>query len=211
MHECREFLAIIALVLLPGVAAAQAAVPETSNVTPVAGGTALEQMLALGPEGRALATRAGLWDVTFTSWSKSGAAPVTVNGLVADRRMIGPILQEVLHPASDTAGLSFTRIDYLTFNRLQGRWDYVSMDTRVPNGLMPAWSFDRGTEDQIVVTFQPFAVTGAGPEVRGQMLRMEQVITRQGPDHDVKDQYFILADGVGTKWLAKRYVYTRRP
>ena len=211
MLDRRQLLAIItSLNLLLGVAAAQTTAPETSNAVPVTGGTALERMLALGPEGQALTKRTGVWDVTFTSWSKPGANPDTVNGLVAERQMIGPILQEVPHPASDTSGPSFTRIDYLTFNRLQGRWDYVSMDTRVPNGLMPAWSFDRGTDDQIVVTFQPFAITGAGSEVRGQMLRMEQVITRQGPDHEVKDQYFILADGVGTKWLAKRYVYTRR-
>ena len=208
----RQLLAIItSLALLLGVAAVQTAAPETSNAVPATAGTALEHMLTPGPEAQALAKRAGIWDVTFMSWSKPGANADTVNGLVAERQMIGPILQEILHPVSDTAGPSFTRIDYLTFNRLQGRWDYVSMDTRVPNGLMPAWSFERWPGDQIVLTFQPFAITGAGPEVRGQMLRMEQVNTRQGPDHEVKDQYFILADGVGTKWLAKRYVYTRRP
>ena len=204
-------IACVSLSLLPGDAPAQAAEPVTSNVALVSGGTALERMLALGPEGQALTKRTGVWDVTYTSWSKPGANPDTVNGLVAERQMIGPILQEILHPASDAPGPSFTRIDYLTFNRVLSRWDYVSMDTRVPNGLMPAWSFERGSEEQIVLTFQPFAITGAGPEVRGQMLRMEQVITRQGPDHEVKDQHFILADGIGTKWLAKRYVYTRRP
>lgn len=214
MLKRRQFLAITAgSALLPGVAAAQAVKPEASDVVPVpaTGGTALEHMLALGPEGQALAKRAGVWDVTFTSWSKPGAAPVTVDGLVAERQMIGPMLQESLGPAPKTPGSSFTRIDYLTFNRITSRWDYVSMDTRVPNGLMPAWSFDRGSAEQIVVTFQPFAIAGAGAEVRGQMIRMEQVITRQGPDREVKDQYFILADGVGTKWLSKSYAYTRRP
>ena len=204
MLERRQFITIFAgLALLPCIAAEQAAAPGS-------GGTALEQMLALGAEGPALAQRAGVWDVTFTSWGKPGAAPVTVDGVVAERQMIGPILQEVLYPASNTPGPSFTRIDYLTFNRITSRWDYVSMDTRVPNGLMPAWSFERGSEEQIVVTFQPFAITGVGAEVKGKMIRMEQVITRQGPDHEVKDQYFILADGVGTKWLSKRYDYTRR-
>ena len=43
------------------------------------------------------------------------------------------------------------------------------------------------------------------------MVRMEQIIIRQDADHEVKDQYFTLADGVDTKWLAKRYSYTRRP
>jgi hypothetical protein len=26
----------------------------------------------------------------------------------------------------------------------------------------------------------------------------------------VKDQYFTMADGTGTRWLAHRYTYTRR-
>jgi len=43
------------------------------------------------------------------------------------------------------------------------------------------------------------------------MTRMEQVIIRQDADHEVKDQYFTPADGTGTKWLAKRYSYVRRP
>ncbi|WP_258181855.1 MULTISPECIES: hypothetical protein [Burkholderia] len=38
---------------------------------------------------------------------------------------------------------------------------------------------------------------------------MEQVIARKDPDHQTKDQYFILADGSGTRWLAHRYDYQR--
>ena len=43
---------------------------------------------------------------------------------------------------------------------------------------------------------------------RGQ--RIEQIITEDGPDHEIKDQYFTLADGTGTRWLAHRYDYRRR-
>ncbi len=39
---------------------------------------------------------------------------------------------------------------------------------------------------------------------------MTQAITLQGPDRDMKEQYFLLADGTGTKWLAHKYEYTRR-
>ncbi len=42
------------------------------------------------------------------------------------------------------------------------------------------------------------------------MLRMFQIITYGEPDRDVKDQYFVLADGTGTKWLAHQYAYKRR-
>lgn len=42
------------------------------------------------------------------------------------------------------------------------------------------------------------------------MLRMTQAITLLDPDRDVKEQFFLLADGSGTKWLAHRYEYKRR-
>ncbi|MFM0476431.1 hypothetical protein PQR29_20945 [Paraburkholderia strydomiana] len=38
---------------------------------------------------------------------------------------------------------------------------------------------------------------------------MEQVIARDGRDHETKDQYFILANGTGKRWLAHRYDYLR--
>ena len=211
MLERRQLFPIAAgLVLLPGVAAAQAAAPVTSNAVPATGGTAAEQMLALGPEAQALAARAGLWDMTQTNWSSPGAAPVTIPGLAAERHMIGPFLGEVVHPGPDSSAAPFTRLDYLTLNRVIGRWDYVSMDTRSSNGIMTAWSLGRDPADRIDLVFQPLAIAGGGSEIKGQMLRMEQIITHEGPDRDMKDQYFTLADGVGTKWLARRYAYVRR-
>lgn len=84
------------------------------------------------------------------------------------------------------------------------------MDTRAPVGIMPAWSFTRGEDARIVLTFQPFAIAGAGSDVTGQMLRMDTVLMYQSPDRDVKDQHFIMADGTGTMWLAHRYAYLRR-
>ena len=165
----------------------------------------------LGPEGKALAQRAGVWDVTFTSWDKPGAAPVTTTGLMAERQMIGPMLQEMLHMAPGAPGPPFTRVDDLTFNRLEGRWNYMSMDTRVPNGMMSAWSLDHDPAERVFVSFQPFATTGSGPDATGQMFRMEEIIIREDANHDRKDQYFTPASGSPTKWLAKRYSYTRRP
>ena len=43
------------------------------------------------------------------------------------------------------------------------------------------------------------------------MLWMFQAIIYEAPDRDVKQQYFILADGTGTTWLAHQYAYRRRP
>ncbi len=84
----------------------------------------------MSAENQALAKRAGRWDATFTSWAKPGAQPEVTSGLIADRRMYGEMLQEVLRPGPAARVPAFVRVDDLTFNRLEGRWDYVSMDSR---------------------------------------------------------------------------------
>lgn len=165
----------------------------------------------LGPEGKIIAQRVGIWDVTETVWASPKAAPVTTTGLVAERVMMGSLLQEFIRPPSDAAHKEIKRTDLLSYNRVEGRWDYVSFDTRVPVGLMPAWSSVPGDGATIDLTFAPFAIPGTGTEVTGQMLRMEQVIKYTDADHDEKDQYFTLADGTATKWLVRRYSYVRRP
>ena len=198
--------------LVTGIPVAGTALAQTAPSAVAPGGLlANDRLIQLGPEGQALAKRAGTWDASFTSWDKPGAAPVTTSGLMAEREMIGPMLEERLHPVPGSSGPSWTRIDDITFNRTEGRWDYMSMDTRVAAGMMSAWSLDHDPAERIFVSFLPFSTPGEGSSVTGQMLRMEQVIIRQDDDHDVKDQYFTVADGVGTKWLAKRYSYVRRP
>ena len=197
----RRSAAAAALALLLLSAAASAQQPPS----------AAQRLNEPGPDAQALAQRAGLWDVTETLWDSPGAAPLVTTGLVAERRMAGTVLQEVVRPADDAAGRDPKRIDYLYFNRVEGRWDYVSMDMRAPVGIMPAWSYDHGEGGRIEVAFAPLTRAGAGPDVTGQMLRMLQVITYAGPDQDTKDQFFVLADGTGARWLAHRYAYKRRP
>lgn len=172
--------------------------------------TATERLNQPGPQALALARRAGTWDVTFTNWDAPGAEPTQVVGLVAERRMMGPMLEEVLRPEPNFSGNPFVRVDDLTFNPVEGRWQYMSMDSRVPFGIMTAASLDPDPEQRIFVSFTPFATTGDGPVASGQMFRMEQVIQRQDADHETKDQYFTVAGGAPVKWLAKRYTYTRR-
>ena len=199
MLQRRNMLAtMLATGLLPSAASAQETRPASVRLNEP------------GPENQALVQRAGLWDVTETWWDRPGAAPVTTTGLVAERRMVGSVLQELVRPLADTAAQDIRRIDYMHFKRVEGVWNYVSMDMRAPVGIMPAWSLDRGADGRIDLIFAPLTIAGGGPEVSGQMLRITQAITYPDPDRDVKDQVFLLADGTGTKWLAHRYDYKRR-
>ncbi|MCB8877806.1 DUF1579 domain-containing protein [Acidisoma silvae] len=164
-----------------------------------------------GSEADFLERRAGLWDLRETVWAAPGAHPTTSTGLVAERVMIGSLLQEFIRPLADMARVSVKRTDLLCYNRLDGRWDYVSFDTRDPVGLMPAWSLSRGDLNQIELSFAPLAVAGVGKDSTVSFLRLRQLTISDGPDRDRKDQYFTLADGTATEWLAHRYQYVRRP
>lgn len=171
--------------------------------------SAMARMNELGPENSRMAQRVGTWDVVLTSWASPGATPTTTRA-VAKRKMIGQALQEIITYPRTAGGVESQRLDYLSFQRVEGRWKYVSLDTRVPAGLMPAYSFGRGEAGRITVVFEPFAFPVPGTAVVGQMLSMDQVIMEQGRNRDTKDQRFMLADGTGRMWLANRYEYTRR-
>lgn len=202
MPERRDVLALgLGALLMPRLASAQA----TSGTA-----SASERLNAPGPEAEALARRVGVWDVVETVWDAPGTAPNVSTGLVAERVMIGSLLQEFLRPPSDAGHRDVKRTDLLSYNRVEGRWSYVSFDARAPVGLMPAWSTGPGDGTAIELDFAPFAVPGPGAEVTGQLLRMAQVVRFLGRDRDAKDQYFTLADGSATKWLAHRYEYARR-
>jgi hypothetical protein len=163
-----------------------------------------------GPEAKDLAGRVGVWDVVFTIWAAPGAEPVVTRGLVAERTMIGPFLQEVMRPAPGSPGPDFRRIDYLSYDRVEGRWKYVSLDTRFPAGIMPAWSFSGARDGKLTLQFEPLGFVGFAQEVEGRLTRSDMVITRAGADRELKQQHFIKADGTGVEWLAVQYEYTRR-
>lgn len=191
MMERRNFFALaLAAVLLPAAALAQQA--------PVS----FKRQRGIGPQNSQLAQRVGIWDVVETVGGAPGAAP-TINKLVAERKMVGPFLQETIRPALGSAQV--LRLDYLSFHPGEGRWKYVSMDTRAPVGIMSAASFGTGKPGRIDLTFEPLT-----DPTSGQLLQMNQLVTLQDANHDRKDQRFVVADGKGTT-ATHQYVYTRRP
>jgi hypothetical protein len=124
--------------------------------------------------------------------------------------MVGVFLQEIMTPAPGSSVPPFQRIAYLGYNRVEGRWQYVSLDTRFPVGIMPAWSFDAQNARQLTLMFEPIAFVGLGSEVEGRMTRSNLIISRNTDDHDRAQQFFVRADGTGRPWLAVQYDYTRK-
>jgi hypothetical protein len=163
-----------------------------------------------GPEAQALARRAGLWDVTITFKPTADAKPIILDGLIAERKMVGLFLEETIRPGPGSTVPDFRRISYLTYNRVEGRWQYVSLDTRFPAGLMPAYSPDKGVDGKITFQFESLAFAGFGSDVEGWMLRSDYVILPHSNDDEVAQQHWTRADGSERQWLAVEYRYRRR-
>jgi hypothetical protein len=181
---------------------------DTRKVTKP-GQSAAERMLVPDAQGAALIQRAGTWNVVSTLRLTPDAPPIVRKDVMADRRMVGPYLEEVMKPVASSASPGFRRIAYLTYSRVEGRWQYVSIDTRFPVGIMPAYSFGKETPGKIELEFQPIAFVGLGPDVEGRMVRSNFVISWDSLDRETARQFWIAADGTGQQWLAVQYDYAR--
>ncbi|TKR29315.1 DUF1579 domain-containing protein [Luteimonas gilva] len=198
----RSALVLILLAALGPAASAQQA--------PAVEASAAQRMSKPGPEQQQLARQLGQWDVVAKLWPAPGAEPIVTRGLIAERRMIGPILQETMKPAPGSGVPDFERLDYLDFDRVEGRWKYVSMDTRFPVSIMPARSFGAASEGTILVQFEPQAFVGFGKDVEGRFMVSDMAIRQPDDDHVVKEQHVIMANGTGQRWRFVRYEYVRR-
>jgi hypothetical protein len=171
--------------------------------------SAAERMQASSPEIEELIRRTGTWSVVSTVQLAPDATPIVTRGLVAERTMVGRYMQEVMHPAAGD-GPDFRRLAFQYYDRIAGRWQYVSMDTRFPVGIMPARSVGPADGRVLRLEFDDIAFVGLGREVEGRMLHSNLVITRDTDDHELVQQDMITADGTGRQWRAVTYEYTRR-
>jgi hypothetical protein len=165
-----------------------------------------ERMLQPGPQAQQLAQQVGNWDVVMTLRPTASATPIVVTGLVAERTMIGLYLQEVMKPAPGSNVPDFRRLDYMTYDPVQARWEYASMDTRAAIGLMYAKSFASDDGPDITVYFDNFASPMAGSF--GGSVRARHVDKRQTGDRHVKQQYWTVPGE--QEWLAVQYEYRRK-
>src|SRR5690242_2070919 len=72
--------------------------------------TAAQRMLEAGPERQSLEKQTGTWDVVASIWPAPDTQPIVSRGIVAERKMIGSILQETMHPAPGSQTPAFTRL-----------------------------------------------------------------------------------------------------
>lgn len=200
----RLLIAAIAIVACPF------AVTIPAHAQQSTGESAAERLSQPGPEDERLASETGLWDVVATLRVTPDAEPIVTRGLVAERTMIGNYQQEIMKPAADSDAQDFRRLAYLHYFRVEGCWQYVSMDTRFPVGIMPAKGCEKPQGEKLTLTFDSIPFVGLGAAVEGRTINSNLEISHDGPDHEFIRQYWTRADGTGRRWLAVEYEYTRR-
>lgn len=181
--------------------------PPVKSADGVAPALTVERLLAPGAEVQELARQVGTWDVVVTMRLSPAAPPVVVSGIVAERTMVGLYLNEVMKPAPGSGLPDFRRIDYLTYDAVQARWEYAAMDTRAPVGIMFAKSYGNNPGPDVTVYFDSFANPGIGAV--GGSVRARHVDTRETDNRRLKQQFWTVPGE--PEWLAIQYEYTRRP
>jgi hypothetical protein len=141
-------------------------------------------MLHPGAEEHELAAASGTWNVVSTLWLAPDATPAVSKGLVAERAMIGTYQQEVMKPGPGSDISDFRRLAYLHYFRVEGCWQYVSMDTRFPVGIMPAKSCEKAVDGRLTLEFESLPFVGLGPDVEGRTINSNLEITHDGADHE---------------------------
>jgi hypothetical protein len=172
--------------------------------------SAAERMQQSGAEEQQLKQRTGTWTVKATFRPAPDAEPMVTEQLVAERKMVGLYMEERMHPDAGAKMPDFSRVAYQYYSRVEGRWQYVSIDTRFPVGIMPAYSFANESNGKLTLIFESLAFVGLGPDVEGRMIRSNLEIARESNDHEFVRQYWVVSDGTGRQWPAVEYEYTRR-
>src|SRR4029453_2395240 len=86
--------------------------------------SAAQRMQQPGPEEQQLRQRAGPWTVKATFRPTPDAQPMITEQLVAERKMVGLYLEEVMHPDAGAKMPDFRRLAYQYYSRVEGRWQY---------------------------------------------------------------------------------------
>jgi hypothetical protein len=189
-------LAGVCHLLLPSAAQAQ-------NASRSSGGDAAPPAL--------IQQMAGTWNVRQRMWAGPRADATDLTPAIAHRRLVeGVFLEEVMEPAETGGPEPFTRTSYFNYNAVTRRYEYFSLDSRVPQMMNErsegSGPVEPGT-DGIKLQGGRFVAPRWGDATN---VEFTYRLTMGEIQDDRQIVHLYLTPRAGREFLAFEYVYTRQ-
>jgi hypothetical protein len=157
-----------------------------------------------------ISRQVGNWTTRQRVWSSPGTEPIELPPMVVSRRMVrGVFLEEVMEAAPGSDQDPFTRVAYLSFNPINRRFEYVTLDSRYPP-IMFETSVDDKIEDgrAIILYVTGFTTpSGFGEIPPREWASQRRLLIVQDSDTTLCRQYWTLPQSA--PFLAMEYTYKR--
>lgn len=151
----------------------------------------------------------GTWSVKEWMWPGPHANPVGLPDAIAYRRLIdGRFLEERMIGPPRSAD-AFTRISFLDYNSMSGRYEYFSIDTRLPQMMNERSSGPTMTQGMIELDGGIFVAPRWGSTANVPFRYRILVGPVQGGSQTVELYLTPLPAGHTQGFLAFKYIYTR--
>lgn len=168
----------------------------------------MDSILKQGDEYNFIKPLVGKWKAVQSVYSREGKILVQ-DTFKVERKMIGNFLQEIMEPLVSTQTNSFTRISYLSYNRVNLRWEYIVLDTRFPLMMFETSASQQIDKDKSIHLYlgafilPPFF----GKEYTGQLTKEHRIITFKDSNTYIHEQYWTMP--AAKEFLAIKYVFTK--
>ena len=159
-----------------------------------------------GPLLKKLQPMVGTWQTQITLRQTPQATPVVSKELTTRWKWVvdGCYLQEEV--TGQLGGAPYYRLGYLTYNNLDERYEFVTMD-HFDTGFMTYQSMEDGS-DTTTTLFGHFTQGGTGPTLAGQEIKIRYVFHWPDQNHMSEEMYF--TPPAGTEYLVVQSVLTRK-
>jgi hypothetical protein len=159
----------------------------------------------------------GTWRVEQRMWTGAGTQPLALPPAIARRRLVeGGFVEEIMEKLPQAEGDTFTRIAYLNFNALTGQFEYVSLDSRLPQMMTersraPDPGSDGKRTGTIVFVGDMFVAPQWG-DAKNVAFTYWRTIGPVEMDRQLVQLYLTPIRGErSVEFLAFEYIYTRTP
>lgn len=152
---------------------------------------------------------AGKWTVKEWMWTGPGTKPIPLPAAIAYRQLIGGKVLEERMTGLPGSAEAFTRISYFDYNSMSGRYEYFSIDSRLPQ-MMNERSSGPAAERQMIELYGGTFVAPQWGSARNVPFRYRIVVGAvQGTSQTVELYLTPMPAGESAGFLAFKYVYAR--